>query len=189
MSRLVLASTSPRRRELLAQLGLPFECIAPPEEERPEPGEAALGYVLRAARDKAVGVASANPDAFVLGSDTIVVLGERIMGKPETAAEAREMLTALSGKTHEVMTAVVLAKSGGEIAGEKVVATAVTFRDLSEEEIATYVASGEPMDKAGAYAIQGGAGAMVRRIEGSYTNVVGFPLAVVGDMLQDAGVV
>jgi len=187
---LVLASASPRRRELLAQAGFTFT-VAPasiPEDLRP--GENPLAYVTRLAREKAQSVygriGSGDESKVVLGADTTVVApnGE-VLGKPADAADAARMLRLLSGATHEVMTGVaVVSASGIEIAAE---VTHVSVVTLSDEEIAAYIATGEPMDKAGAYAIQGYAARWIPRIHGCYFNVVGLPLALVCGMLEGVG--
>lgn len=185
-TRLVLASASPRRRELLGQLGLAFEVSAADIDETPHPGEAAQAYVLRLAREKARTVAQRNPGAWVLAADTTVVLGEELLGKPHDTSEVREMMTRLSGRTHEVQTGVALAgPSGGD---SLVVGTKVTFRTLSPEEIAWYASTGESLDKAGGYAIQGKGGFLVERIEGSPTNVIGLPLGETLGLLARSGV-
>lgn len=173
--KLILASGSPRRAELLRTAGLKFEIIVPDIDETPLPGEAPDVFVCRTAREKAESI-SAN-GSVILAADTAVVDGERILGKPADAKDAAAMLRSLSGHTHEVMTGVCILFPDDTLCFH--VETRVTFRDLSEEEISDYVASGEPMDKAGAYAIQGGAAKMVRRVEGSYSNVVGLPLCEV----------
>lgn len=188
---LILASASPRRRELLAQAGYTFEVRPAHVPEDPLPGEEPIAYVVRLARDKAEAVyrelagreSSANGRGLiVLGADTTVVVDGEILAKPEDAADAARMLRKLSGRSHRVITGVALATVGGtEVAAE---VTAVRFVTLGEEEIAAYVASGEPMDKAGAYAIQGGAAKWIPRIEGCYFNVVGLPLALVTAMLE-----
>lgn len=188
---LVLASASPRRRELLAQAGFTFT-VAPasiPEDLRP--GENPLAYVTRLAREKAQsvyaglgsGLGSRDESTVVLGADTTVVApnGE-VLGKPANAADAARMLRLLSGATHEVMTGVAVASASRiEIAAE---VTHVSVVTLSDEEIAAYIATGEPMDKAGAYAIQGYAARWIPRIHGCYFNVVGLPLALVARMLE-----
>jgi septum formation protein len=185
-TRLVLASASPRRRELLGQLGLAFEVSAADIDETPHLGEAAPAYVLRLAREKARTVATRNPGAWVLAADTTVVLGEELLGKPRDTSEVREMMTRLSGRTHEVQTGVALAgPSGGD---SLVVRTRVTFRVLSPEEIAWYASTGESLDKAGGYAIQGKGGFLVAGIEGSPTNVIGLPLGETLGLLARAGV-
>ncbi len=195
---LVLASASPRRRELLAQVGYRFEVHPAHIPEDPLPGEDPIAYVTRLARQKAEVVFSdlttASPkqgengqySLLVLGADTTVTLDNTILGKPEDAAEAARMLRLLSGRTHRVITGVAVATvKRTEVAAE---ATAVRFLTISDEEIAAYVASGEPMDKAGAYASQGHAARWIPRIEGCYFNVVGLPLALVCSLLESSGV-
>jgi septum formation protein len=208
MSRLILASASPRRRELLAQAGFAFEVCPAHIPEEPRPGEDPVAYVTRLAREKAEAVyrqATGNRDQgtetqgtseqgnegteedklVVLGADTTVTLDGLILEKPRDAEDAARMLRMLSGRTHRVITGVAVAtEHGTEVAAE---VTAVRFLTLSEEEITAYVASGEPMDKAGAYAIQGLAAKWIPRIEGCYFNVVGLPLALVGQMLEAVG--
>lgn len=183
MISLYLASGSPRRRELLTQLGLSFERLSNDVEERRHPGETAEQYVRRLARDKALaGVAVADLDLPVLGADTLVVLNNHVLEKPADAEAAAAMLAMLSGKTHEVMTAVALADRQRTL--ECLVVTEVTFRTLTPEDIAGYVASGEPMDKAGAYGIQGLGGNFVRKINGSYHAVVGLPLVETAELFS-----
>jgi septum formation protein len=182
---LVLASASPRRRELLSQLGLRFTVSAADLDETPLAGEVADAYVLRLARAKARAVAQRHPGAWVLAADTTVALGSELLGKPSGPAEAREMLGRLSGHTHAVYTGVALA---GRAEASTVVRTAVTFRTLSAGEIDWYVGTGEPLDKAGAYAIQGRGGFLVAAVEGSPTNVIGLPLGETLDLLTRAGV-
>ena len=177
--KLILASGSPRREELLRAAGLEFEKLVPDIDETPLPGEAPDTFVCRTAREKAESL-SAN-GSIILAADTAVVDGERILGKPVDADDAAAMLRSLSGRTHEVMTGVCIRFPDDTLCFH--VETRVTFRNLSEEEIADYVATEEPMDKAGAYAIQGGAAKMVRRVEGSYSNVVGLPLCEVVEAL------
>ena len=189
---LILASQSPRRRELLTQAGYSFEVRPAHIPEEPLAGENPIAYVTRLAREKAEAVfrevtadARLNAESeilAVLGADTTVTLDDTILGKPEDAADAARMLKMLSGRTHRVMTGVALATADGvEVAAE---VTAVRFLTLSEEEIAGYVATGEPMDKAGAYAIQGYAARWIPRIEGCYFNVVGLPLALATALLE-----
>jgi septum formation protein len=197
MPTLVLASASPRRRELLTQAGFVFSIHPAHIPEDPHPGEEPIAYVTRLAREKAeavyrelsgIGRESGNegPDSeplVVLGADTTVTLDGHILGKPEDPADAARMLRMLSGRTHQVMTGVAVATSWRtEVAAE---VTAVRFLTLSEAEIADYIADGEPMDKAGAYAIQGRAACWIPRIEGCYFNVVGLPLALVTTLLED----
>src|SRR5580658_3908052 len=192
---LVLASASPRRRELLTQAGFTFEVHPARISEDPKPGEDPIAYVVRLAREKAEAVfteitnahasdqrASAPPQV-VLGADTTVEVDNQILGKPEDAADAARMLRLLSGRTHRVITGVaVVSAARTEVAAE---VTAVKFLELSDEEIAAYIATGEPMDKAGAYAIQGRAARWIPRIEGDYFNVVGLPIALVSTLLED----
>jgi septum formation protein len=182
---LVLASASPRRRDLLSQLGLRFTVAAADLDETPLPAEAADVYVQRLAQEKARAVASRFPNAWVLAADTTVALGAELLGKPGDAAEARQMLSRLSGKTHNVYTGVALA---GRSSAATVVRTSVTFRTLTAGEIDWYVGTGEPLDKAGAYAIQGRGGFLVAAVEGSPTNVIGLPLGETLAMLTQAGV-
>lgn len=187
LPRLVLASSSPRRRELLAELGLPFEVRPSDADETPRPGEGPEALVLRLARAKAARVA--RPGELVLGADTVVAIDGEILGKPIDGADATRMLRALSGRPHEVWTGVALHRTTGTTASEPTALayarrTLVTFRELSESELTAYVASGEPRDRAGAYAIQGGAAGFVERMEGDWDNVVGLPLAAVRDLLR-----
>ncbi|WNY83262.1 Maf-like protein [Cronobacter dublinensis] len=184
MTDLYLASGSPRRQELLGMLGVSFERLVPGVEEQRAEKEAPPDYVTRLARDKArAGVALAARDLPVLGADTIVVLDGDVLEKPRDAAHAAEMLRRLSGQTHQVMTAVALADSLR--VRERLVITRVTFRALTAKDIAAYVESGEPMDKAGAYGIQGLGGCFVRSIEGSYHAVVGLPLVETWELLSE----
>ncbi|MFM5641426.1 nucleoside triphosphate pyrophosphatase [Aeromonas veronii] len=172
---LYLASGSPRRRELLTQLGYRFEVLKLDVPEQREEGEKAQDYVCRLARDKAMAGVVCAPTALpVLGADTIVVLGDRVLEKPSDLLDAKDMLESLSGKVHQVMTAVALASK--DRCDVRLVTTNVAFRKLDEAEIEAYWQTGEPCDKAGAYGIQGIAGKFVSRIEGSYSAVVGLPL-------------
>jgi septum formation protein len=186
---LILASASPRRRELLTQAGYRFQVEASSVAESRRLGEDAIRYATRLAREKAEEVfarhqASAE-GVTVLGADTVVVCDGEVMGKPADAADATRMLLLLSGRTHQVVTgvAVVWAPGSAEVAAEL---TQVTMRTLSPQEVSDYVAGGEPMDKAGAYAIQGYAGRWIPRISGCYFNVVGLPLALVTSLLEGA---
>ena len=185
---LILASASPRRRELLAQAGFTFEVRPAHVNEDVRAGEDAIAYVVRLAREKAEVVFEEmrDADAVVLGADTTVTVDGEILAKPEDAADAARMLRMLSGRTHRVITGVaVVTAKGAEVAAE---ITGVRFATLNDAEIAAYVATGEPMDKAGAYAIQGRAGKWIPRVEGCYFNVVGLPLALVTTMLEGVGV-
>ena len=184
---LVLASASPRRRGFLHQLGYDFEVVKPETEEKAKPGEGATEYVLRNAAEKAADVAGrVAAGAVVVAADTVVVREGRIMEKPADEEHAREMLRALGGHVHQVVTGVCVREAGGAPAKVRTfsVSTDVEFKELPEEEIDAYVRSGEPMDKAGAYAIQGRAAYMIRQIRGSYTNVVGLPLTEVEETLS-----
>jgi septum formation protein len=186
MATLYLASGSPRRRELLAQIGVPFTTHIVPIDESPLADEAPSAYVERLARAKAsAALASLEhaAGAVVLGADTAVVLDGRILGKPADRAEALRTLAALSGREHQVLTAVALA-SNARVAA-RVVVSRVSFRPLSEAEIAAYWASGEPLDKAGSYGIQGLAAVFVRQLQGSYSAVVGLPLCETAELLAD----
>lgn len=181
MRSLVLASQSPRRRELLTVAGIPFTVRVRPVEEVREPGESPEVYVRRLARAKAE-ASWENLDEIVLGADTIVVLDQEVLEKPGDAADARRMLAMLSGREHAVITGICLRHMGG--AEVECVSTTVRFLSLSADEIDAYVASGEPMDKAGAYAIQGLASKFVERIDGCFFNVVGLPVSRVYRYLQ-----
>jgi septum formation protein len=192
--KLILASASPRRRELLAQAGYRFEVQPSSVPESRRPGEDAIRFATRLAREKAEEVfarrqaAGMAETATVLGADTVVVCDGEVLGKPSDAADAERMLLLLSGRTHHVVTGVAVvwgssAPPAVEIAAEL---TQVTVQTLSPEEVSRYVSSGEPMDKAGAYAIQGYAGRWIPRISGCYFNVVGLPLALVASLLEGA---
>ncbi len=182
--RLVLASRSPRRSALLSCAGYEFSVAPADVDERIQPGEVAEVYVLRLARDKVARVVGDYPDAAILGADTVVVVDGDVLGKP-LDDEAAQMLRRLSGRTHEVVTGVAL--TAGDRWYLEVASTRVTFRDLTAEDIAWYLDSGESAGKAGAYAIQGRASRFVTRIDGSYSNVVGLPVAVVDRLLKKLG--
>lgn len=187
-TKLILASASPRRRELLALAGVPFDIVvSPAQEPDPDVNEHPAAYAARMARLKAAAVAEMHPAAVVLGADSVVAVGETILGKPTDAADALRMLRLLSGRSHQVVTGCALFAPGRE-PEIFTVATDVSMGVVSEERLTAYVATGEPMDKAGAYAIQGGAAAFVTTICGSYTNVVGLPLAEVVEILSVWGV-
>jgi len=181
---LVLASASPRRQELLRNAGINFEVQPAHIAEDPLPGEAAKECAERLARDKALAVARQRPHDCVLGADTVVVVDGQLLGKPTDAADAARMLRLLSGREHQVITGVCLVVNGQpSVASET---TVVTVSELTDKDIADYVSSGEPMDKAGAYAIQGIASRWIPRIEGDYSNVVGLPVALVWRMLRES---
>jgi septum formation protein len=185
MEQLILASASPRRTELLASIGVSFDVQPADIDETPGTDETAYEYVERLAREKAEAVALSNPHQLVMGSDTSVVLEGEILGKPATQAEARSMLARLSGNTHQVMTAVALVEKGQ--CQSVVSVTNVTFRQLETDEIDAYVGTGEPMDKAGGYGIQGLGGIFVTDLQGSYSAVVGLPLQETAALLAQAG--
>ena len=184
--KLILASNSPRRIELLRNAGFGFEVIpCGVDEGLPIPGEPPEVYARRVARAKALCVAATSPSgAIVLGADTIVTINGLILGKPSGPFDATRMLRLLSGRTHEVITAICLVRAQDQIEALKHEATFVTFCELSEDEIRAYVASREPFDKAGAYAIQGLASKFVTHISGCYFNVVGLPVSLVYEILK-----
>jgi septum formation protein len=193
---IVLASASPRRQELLRAAGIPFTVQPADIDESPLAGESPRDCAERLARGKALAVFQSRPQDYVLGADTIVVVDGIILGKPRDADDATRMLRLLSGRTHEVITGVCLvgpvasgqwsaASNGNALTSSQ--STLVTMCELSDKEICDYVATGEPMDKAGAYAIQGIASRWIPRIEGDYGNVVGLPVALVYRMLRERG--
>jgi septum formation protein len=186
---IVLASASPRRQELLRNAGIRFTVQPANIDESPVAGENARDCTERLAREKALAVFRKRPQNFVLGADTIVTIDGLILGKPRDNNDAARMLRMLSGRTHTVITGVCLVAPGaGSAVKVSSESTEVTMSEISEEEICEYVATGEPMDKAGAYAIQGMASRWVPRIEGDYSNVVGLPVALVYSMLRQADV-
>jgi septum formation protein len=191
---IILASASPRRQELLRSAGISFTVQPADINETPLPGEAPRDCAERLAREKALAVSRKNPGQWVLGADTIVVVDEAILGKPRDDEDAARMLKLLSGRTHAVITGVCVVEPGvrGQGSGASKINTSsettlVTFCGMSDEEIREYVATGEPMDKAGAYAIQGMASRWIPRIEGDYSNVVGLPVALVYRMIGKQG--
>ena len=187
MNPLYLASGSPRRRELLAQIGVPFSVVSAPIDETPLPNESAPAYVERLARAKAAaGLACLEGPAVVLGADTAVVLDGRILGKPENREDALAMLAGLSGREPQVLTAVAL--SDGQRVHSLCVTSKVRFRAISAEEAQRYWASGEPADKAGGYAIQGLGAVFVTGLSGSYSAVVGLPLSETAELLGQFGI-
>jgi septum formation protein len=190
MSELLLASASIRRKELLDQIGVQFKSASMDIDESVLEGEIASVYVERLAREKAQAGLSLFSDKVILAADTTVALSGRILGKPEDESEAEAMLRDLSGANHQVLTGIAVAKykNGEKVIESQVVETEVSFLSLSDQQIVQYVKSGEPMDKAGAYGIQGKAALFVGSIQGSYSNVVGLPLAETGQLLQRFGV-
>jgi septum formation protein len=185
---LILASASPRRADLLRAAGLQFEVVAADVDEACRLGEPPEEYVRRVALEKGRALCGRFPDRPIVAADTTVVVDGGILGKPEDRADAARMLRLLSGRTHEVLTAVCLLRNTPPVELVEVVRTRVEVASLSEAEIAWYVASGEPMGKAGAYAIQGLASRFVTRIDGSYGNVVGLPVAALYHMCAAAGI-
>jgi len=182
---LVLASASPRRQELLHSAGIRFEVQPANIAEDPLPEEDAKACAERLAREKAQAIARQRPNDCVLGADTVVTVDGQILGKPTDAADAARMLHLLSGRDHQVITGVcVIADGQPSVASES---TRVTMSEITDQEIADYISTGEPMDKAGAYAIQGIASRWIPHIEGDYSNVVGLPVALVFRMLQNRG--
>jgi septum formation protein len=177
---------SPRRRELLAQIGVPHRVSAPHIDEAVRPGEPAADYVVRMARSKALAVPGTSPSLPVLAADTIVVVDERILGKPAGAAEGLAMLEQLSGRAHAVLTAVALLSATG--LAFRLSASEVRLRRLSRAECLSYWASGEPHDKAGAYAVQGRGAAFIEYLAGSYSGVMGLPMYETAELLRAAGV-
>ncbi len=186
MPELILASQSPRRRQLLAALELTFSVDAADVDETPLPGEDPAALACRLCRAKAAAVAARHPGAIVLAADTVVALEAALLGKPADSAEAAAMLTALRGRTHQVCTAVSVARDGATASQLSV--SDVTMRSYSEAEVAAYVATGDPLDKAGAYAIQHLAFSPVAAWTGCYTGIMGLPLALAREMLAVAGI-
>jgi septum formation protein len=184
---LVLASASPRRHQLLRWLGVGYEVEVPDIDERSVPGETAEAMVCRLARAKGVAVAARRPASWILAADTIVALDDTLLGKPSDGEDAARMLARLSGREHRVATGFALLAPGGAVRAAELVVTRVTFRPLDARAIQTYVASGEPVDKAGAYAVQGLGAGLIERVDGSFTNVIGLPLVEVGRALEEAG--
>ncbi len=183
--RVILASASPRRRDLLNMIGIRHETIPAHIDESHAGGELPLAHAERLAREKGAVVASRHPDALVISADTIVVIDDQILGKPRDASEATRMLRQLSGRTHTVFTAVAVARGGRHESG--VEAVTVTFRHLSDGEIATYIDTGEPMDKAGAYGIQGFGATIVERIDGDFFAVMGLALGRMVKLMHRVG--
>jgi septum formation protein len=184
---LVLASASPRRRELLGWLGVPFEADVADVDERPHPGEPPAALVERLALDKAQAVAARRADTWILAADTTVEIDGDLLGKPLDRREALAMLGRLAGREHRVWTGFALIAPGGAVHASRVVTSRVRFRSVPPEALAQYAASGEPDDKAGSYAVQGRGAALIEAIDGSFTNVIGLPLAEVERALAEAG--
>lgn len=186
-TRLILASASPRRLALLAQIGITPDDVVPTDlEERPLKGELAAPMARRLAREKAEAARVTDPHTFVLAADTVVAVGRRMLGKADNEADARKMLELLSGRRHRVTTGIALITPAGRLVTRSVT-TSVSFKRLSVAEISAYIAGDEWRDKAGAYAIQGRAGAFIKGINGSYSNVVGLPLMEAKGLLEAHG--
>jgi len=183
--KMILASGSPRRKELLSKLGYEFNVIAPDIDETVIDGESPEQHVMRLALAKAMAVAENNPDDLVIGADTIVVLGERILGKPSSEDDAISILTLLSGKAHIVYTGLALTLFGDEIIKSDFDKTRVVFNPLNHTDIVGYVASGEPLDKAGAYGIQGMGSFLVKNYDGEFDTVIGFPTKLFSKMYEE----
>jgi len=181
-SKLILASSSPRRRELLAQAGYVFEIIPADIDETRHAGEEASAYVARLALEKAQAIYAQRPEAIVLGADTTVVLNGEVLNKPQNLEEAARMLRALSGNTHQVHTGIAVV--GSNVQRTHVETTNVVFTQIPEEELAIYLATGDSLDKAGAYGIQGYAARWIPRIEGDFFNVMGLPLVATGMLIR-----
>lgn len=188
-SKLILASASPRRKELLRLVGLNFEIKPSNAKEIFLKGETPEEHVLRLSEEKAVSVSIHNPDAWVLGADTIVIINGEVLGKPAVADEAREMLRKLSGRKHKVITGFCLTRKNNDIIVKNTVESSVVFKEISEDEIDWYVRKKEPYDKAGGYAVQGMGAFFIKEIRGSYTNVVGLPLCEVMETLKKTGAI
>lgn len=187
-AQVILASASPRRRELLARLAIPFTVMPADIAEHPLRHETPQTYVQRIAKDKAQVIAQRFPAAVVLGADTAVIIDQQILGKPSNLEDAKHMLTRLSGRLHQVVTGLACLHGQRQFCHQASVCTAVRFRKLSTAEIEHYIATDEPFDKAGAYAIQGQAATFVEQLEGCYHNVVGLPLLQTAALLRAAGV-
>jgi septum formation protein len=187
-SRIILASTSPRRKELLQSVGIKFEVIAPLSDESLLHNENPRDYVLRLASEKAISISqNLEGDFLVIGADTVVVVGDEILGKPSNVEGATAILSKISGREHHVLTAFSISKPKNTIMHSEVVDTKVRVKTLEPDEIEGYIKTGEPMDKAGAYGIQGIGSFLIKGIEGSYTNVVGLPLVEVLEALKKLG--
>ena len=188
MRKIILASASPRRKELLEKIGLNFEVDASDGEEKIDLGLEPCTVVRQLSIDKAKSVAARHPDAVIIAADTIGVIGKKILGKPHTANEAAKMLREISGKSHLVITGFTLLDTANNRMFTGTVSTVVHIKKLTGEEIEAYVKTGEPLDKAGAYAIQGLGAVIVEKIEGDYYNVMGLPLNALTEAMKDFGI-
>jgi len=187
-SGIILASQSPRRKDLLNKMGISFEIIPSELVEMPPMGDTANSYAARMALEKAVKVGQLNPNQLIIGADTVVALGDLILGKPKSSGNAIMMLSQLSGQWHDVWTGICVYQFQHSIQYVKAVRSQVRFRNLTPEEIEDYAASGEPMDKAGSYAIQGKGKNLIREVKGSYHNIIGLPTMELGKILQELGI-
>jgi len=185
---IVLASESTRRVDILRTLGISFSIIPPDIDERKKRDESIRDFVLRIAAEKAKKVGALFPDKWVIGADTVVVHKGKVLGKPKSEEEAMEMLTALRGKWHKVLTGYCILNMSKQTSCKDVVETKVFIKDLTDEEIRRYIKTSEPFDKAGSYAVQGKGGFMVKEIKGSYSNVVGLPICEITDILLSLGI-
>ena len=186
--RFILASSSPRRRELLASIGVAYDIVPPHVPEEHRPGEAPEEYVARLSRDKAEAVARQHPAQWIIAADTTVLLGDQLLEKPADKRDAARMLSLIAGRTHTVYTGVTLQNLGRQYSETRVAESEVRMLPLSASDISWYVETGEPLDKAGAYAVQGIGGMFIDSIHGSYTNVVGLPLAMLFQMMRKVGI-
>lgn len=187
--RIILASASPRRKQLLSSVGLKFKTIPAHVNENYLRGETPKQHVRRLAQSKAKIVSEKYPDTWVLGADTIVVIDGQILGKPENKAQAKKMLQKLSGRTHKVYTAFTITRAASSISRTRVIQSAVSFKNISPDEIKWYISSKEPYDKAGGYAAQEKGASFIKSVRGSYTNVIGLPLCEVLDEFKTLGVI
>ena len=186
--RFILASSSPRRRELLTSIGLDFDVVPSHIPEEHQPGEAPEAYVARLSRDKANAIAMKHPSQWVIAADTTVLLGDQLLEKPADKADAARMLSLIAGQTHIVYTGVTLQHVDRQYRETRVAESEVSMLPLSSSDVEWYVATGEPLDKAGAYAVQGIGAMFIESIHGSYTNVVGLPLAMLFQMMRKVGI-
>jgi len=185
--KLILASASPRREELLSLAGISFQVMPSEVSEEMVEDESPERHVLRLSEAKAASVAGLYPDAWVLGADTVVIIAGEVLGKPTRREEARVMMHKLSGRTHQVITGFALLKATTKAGVRKAVTSAVTFREMTAEEVEWYIETEEPYDKAGGYAVQGRAALFIREISGSHTNVIGLPICEVVEALREVG--
>lgn len=185
----ILASASPRRRELLKSMGFNFSVVPSGVDEKFLEGESVSEHVMRLSREKVLAVADRNPEAWVLGADTVVIIDTEVLGKPGSKEEAREMIMRLSGKKHRVLTGFSVVRTSVNVVKSDLVESSVYFKEVSEDELEWYIATEEPYDKAGGYAVQGKAAAFVKEIRGSHTNVIGLPLSEVVATLKEVGAI